>query len=708
VLSGQFGTGTATPTVTFRGAGSDPVVAPVSAWSANAMTVTVPTGAMPGSIGVQSGLATAQSATPFDVWQGDVSLMSQIFSTSPGGTYQLPIVNSYHTVVSSNKAAYMIGGTGLSAGGGTDVYMFPFRADGSLAPAVRVSSMINARYGAGAAIVGNYMFVLGGQSAFPIERAAINADGTLGPWVSTGVSLQTNRYSIPAMVKGNDIYMVSSYNVTTIERYTVDGSGNISLTGTYPFTVGGVSKHLSWYAGTVVGSRIVLVGGELSGAKSAATITLLINGDGSVGDGTTSAYNLPQTEYAVGGMAIASGSMYIWGGYSSAATVYTSNVYRAPIDTATGLLTGAWVADASLRNLSSIVVGTMPVTTGNRLWAMGGTSAGTGGSPTAIIQTTTLRGDGSLNPWSQYGGMTTWRYGAGVHVLNDKIWFLGGGSSSTTYGSSEYMSVEPDSALGPSTVGPDLVAPRYKAESAVIERAGNRYVYIFGGLNPAGAAITSVERATVNPDGTLGSFSTQPVSLIQPRAYFASAVIGDYLYCFGGYNPSILNSVERAPIRPDGSLAPFQMYGGGMPDAIECQRAVVAGNYVYMAGANTSGTGANGLLYYAPIYPDGSIGSFLRGPSLLTALQDGGLLRLGNYLYYFGGWNGGASNLVQRAFINPDGTLGAWQYHKSDRSVLPFNTSYFTTVPVSGNDLYLISGHAGGSAIQSIAQAKVR
>ncbi|HEY9900566.1 MAG TPA: IPT/TIG domain-containing protein [Pantanalinema sp.] len=702
VLSGQFGTGTATPTVTFKGPASDPVVAPVSAWSANAMTVTVPTGAVPGGIGVQSGMATAQSSAPFDVWQGEVSLMNQVYSTSPGGAYQLPNVNSYHTVISSDKAVYMLGGTGLSAGGGTDVFMFAIRADGSLAPAMRVSSMINPRYGAPCAIVGNYMFALGGQNAYPIERAEIYADGTLGPWESTGVNLQTNRYSMPAMVKGNDIYLVSSYTVTTIERYTVDGSGNISRTATYPFTVGGVSKHLSWYAGMVVGSSIVLVGGELSGGKSAATITLPINADGSIGDGVTSAYNLPQTEYAPGGWTVASGSFYVWGGYNG--TAYTANVYRAPINTATGQLTGAWVADGSLRALSSIVVGTMPVTAGNRLWALGGASAGAGTSPTAIIQTTTIKADGSLNAWSYYGGMTSWRFGCGVHTTGNKIWLVGGSPTdgSTAASTTECFAIEPDGTLGPSTVGPSLKTPRYKGESFVVERGANRYLYAVGGSN-GGTYLSSVERARINPDGTLGAFEAVSSALVVARSHGSGAVIGDYFYYFAGTNGSYQTSIERARINPDGSLGAFELLDKMLPDARTEHRAVVVDNYVYVIGSY-NGAAATGLVYMAPIYPDGTLGAFTRGPNLLTAVYEPVLAKLGNYLYAFGG---SAANVVQRALINPDGTLNAWQAYRSDRYVLPFNTGYANDMSVFGNTLFLFSGYNGG-VVQAIAQGTVR
>jgi hypothetical protein len=140
---------------------------------------------------------------------------------------------------------------------------------------------------------------------------------------------------------------------------------------------------------------------------------------------------------------------------------------------------------------------------------------------------------------------------------------------------------------------------------------------------------------------------------------------------------------------------------------------VVGDSYVYLVGG-TNGVASTGLVYQAPIYADGRIGAFLRGPSLLTALRDPCVAKIGNYLYSFGGYIDdatGARNIVQRAFINPDGTPQAWQYYKSDRYVLPFATGFTQDVALYQNWAYILSGHTyggGNPALAAIAQGSIR
>ncbi|MNL11269.1 Kelch motif protein [compost metagenome] len=338
---------------------------------------------------------------------------------------------------------------------------------------------------------------------------------------------------------------------------------------------------------------------------------------------------------------------------------------------------------------------------------LGGNANASTNVPSALIQTTTVRADGSLNPWSNYGGMTTWRLGAGVHVLNDKIWHVGGSNNTaaTPLASTEYFTVLPDGSLGPSTVGPSLNTPRYKPESFVVSAGGNRYLYVVGGYNVS-VYLNSVERAVINADGTLGPFVLQASTTVHARGWTAGAVIGRYFYLFGG-QPSKA-SVERAAINPDGSLGGFQLLGMTLPDAIGDHRAIVIGNHVHLLGAH-NGTAPLSAVYSAPIYPDGTLGAFAAGPPLIAAMADVAPVQIGNYLYTFGGWGGGSTfyNIVQRAFIEPGGALGAWQAYKSDRYVLPFSVAYVLGVPVYQDSIYFFSGYNGSGPVQAIAQGTV-
>src|SRR5690606_29021545 len=105
------------------------------------------------------------------------------------------------------------------------------------------------------------------------------------------------------------------------------------------------------------------------------------------------------------------------------------------------------------------------------------------------------------------------------------------------------------------------------------------------------------------------------------------------------------------------------------------------------------GTNSDGYLndvQYAPINPDGTLGSWLNTTSFTSARESHTSVVYNGYLYVIGGRgsNGFRLNNVRYAPINPDGTLGAW-----------FDTASFTnpreghTSVVYNNYLYVIGGY---------------
>jgi len=69
--------------------------------------------------------------------------------------------------------------------------------------------------------------------------------------------------------------------------------------------------------------------------------------------------------------------------------------------------------------------------------------------------------------------------------------------------------------------------------------------------------------ATRRYKGRLGPFTiVSNVTLATARVYHTSAVIGNSLYIVGGNGGRFLNSVERATINADGSLSTFTTVPG--------------------------------------------------------------------------------------------------------------------------------------------------
>ena len=197
--------------------------------------------------------------------------------------------------------------------------------------------------------------------------------------------------------------------------------------------------------------------------------------------------------------------------------------------------------------------------------------------------------------------------------------------------------------------------------SAVVEN----YLYVLGGEKHdsdgnAYGWTGSVEQAPIAPNGSLGSFASRAdVALVTPRAAHASVVIGPWLYVLGGTAGVPLSSVERAPIASDGSLGRFAIVPGGDLEVARARHAaVVLGNSLYVLG----GTAAS--VERATIYPDGSLERFatVSGVSVISANKTRRLgsvtAVVGDWLYVVGGFDDQSLASVDRAPIFPDGSLG--------------------------------------------------
>jgi hypothetical protein len=295
---------------------------------------------------------------------------------------------------------------------------------------------------------------------------------------------------------------------------------------------------------------------------------------------------------------------------------------------------------------------------GNYLYALGGIGTGSLNS----VERATINISGSLGPLaiSSSTTLTTARGGQATVVVGNYLYVLGGYANGGL-NSVERASIDADGSLGQlATVsGVTLAAARYNHTAAVV---GNS-VYVLGGLANS-VTLNSVERAIIAADGSLGAFApVAGITMRSARNSHTAAVVGNYLYVLGGSNGNVvLDNVERAPIAPDGSLGPFESAPNGpLMTARVYHTTAVIGNYLYVIG----GFGNNGLsnIERASIAADGSLGPFapVSGVALTTARYDHVTAVVGNYLYVLGG-GGDVTPLssVERATLGADGSLGSF------------------------------------------------
>lgn len=183
------------------------------------------------------------------------------------------------------------------------------------------------------------------------------------------------------------------------------------------------------------------------------------------------------------------------------------------------------------------------------------------------------------------------------------------------------------------------------------------YFYIFGCNNDP----NGVQRASINTDGSLEPFSRiSDITLVERTFGYATAVVGPYLYILGGAGKDI----ERSTIGVDGTLGPFELVS---TTALTVSRlgpaASIIGNYLYVFGGNI-GTGTTASIERALINPDSSLGTFVHfADSVATAYTflTTSIVGYDIYVFYGSDMNAQPQNMVQRAQIDVNGSLGVFE-----------------------------------------------
>jgi hypothetical protein len=123
--------------------------------------------------------------------------------------------------------------------------------------------------------------------------------------------------------------------------------------------------------------------------------------------------------------------------------------------------------------------------------------------------------------------------------------------------------------------------------------------YLIGSITSTGQGTTSIAVAPVDDNGALGNFTISETKLISSLFYAKPIKIGDFVYVLSGLTAS---AIQRAAINTDGSLGTFST-AGTSPGRPFCS-FFNAGNYIYTAGGDTAG------LMRAKINQDGTVATF--------------------------------------------------------------------------------------------------
>jgi hypothetical protein len=205
---------------------------------------------------------------------------------------------------------------------------------------------------------------------------------------------------------------------------------------------------------------------------------------------------------------------------------------------------------------------------------------------------------------------------------------------------------------------------------------GSGYIFVLGGLDADGDAVSGVYGAALNTDGTLqGWASARP--LPEPLYSAGAVIFRSTIYVAGGAsaenNP--VSSVYKARINEDGELEEWESLPG-LPSGIACHGFVSFGGYLYTVGGETGNVapdagsqsaGTKQIFYSRINLRTGEIGDWTENPSSLgkerskhSTLVLGGNIFISSGLYSGLGGNVGGSSENAYASINSDGTIGTF------------------------------------------------
>jgi hypothetical protein len=256
--------------------------------------------------------------------------------------------------------------------------------------------------------------------------------------------------------------------------------------------------------------------------------------------------------------------------------------------------------------------------------------------------------------WDQTTSLprASWRHACAATASH--IYFLGGGTGPEA--SCDYAQVNPDGTLGQWTSTTALPAGIgwFSAD------ATEGHVYVCGGWN-LGGLTSAVSHAALDSTGAIGGW-TATTSLPNALYTHGATIVDSCLYVLGGAvgvgGPTVAD-VRYARVQPDGSLGEWSSTSA-LPQALRIMGVAYHNGYLYSVGGRNDGGTAVSSVYYARRNPDGSLDQWNPATSLPAVIDGLTCGVVGDHIYTAGGMSTGAINSVYSVQVNPDGTLGNW------------------------------------------------
>lgn len=667
---------------------------------------------------------TTRSGHASPIYNGYIYVMGGVNSTDHQSSVYLALLNADGSIGTwrsatslpanrsgasygvSNGYIYLMGGcsTGSCSTYLSSSLYAQVNADGSLGSWLSATSINGARWYSSSAIYDGTIFVTGGCTtgtcASPettTQYARIKSAGELATstWTA-GSSFNTSVNSPSTAVYNGFIYKAGGGNGTAplnnVEYAPLNTNGSIGTwTATNPMGTARIGFALIADQGYLyaLGGCTGFLAGACTGATTSTEAATIAN-NGSVNNNWTAKSSMTQARWYINSV-IHNGYMYAGFGCNAALSTCYASVERAQI-TAAGTL-GTFSADA----VSGVTIGTGAVSSrievwqGIMYWVLSGDNT--------LRYTTINTSTGSVaGTWTNFGTTFTAKTRMGTALWNGVLYILGGSASTTVQAINLNSSGIPTgswrsmSALPANTEATDFAV-------------SNGHIYGVE-VSDSSALSTNTYYIPINNGGTGQSTWTESANIFvsgtgNKRYEHGATVLNGYLYMAGGCGNDLCSStrsgMEYAPISADGSIGTWTVTTTEVPGAAGTRSMGFVGydGYLYFIGGSNTSTNRDARTYYVAPDSGGNVtASWVEDTDslLVHGTSQASLVMNGNTIYLVGGVDedgGGVTNDVQYAQIQSNHTLNAWQQDSSNE----FTTARrLTTTAVYGGRLYVMGG----------------
>lgn len=664
----------------------------LATYGAHRATVVVPANTTAGRVGAR-GNSNYTESLPFRATTFALELQPfrSTYEQTNGGRFlgaRAGFARSDASVAVAGDLVYLIGGNG-PGGLESTIDVAVAGPDGSLTEPSRTTATLSSpRAHHSTVVLAPFVYVIGGQVAAgptdSVDGASLET-GALVAFAPQPVKLTVPREGLATVVIGNYVYAIGGKNadgeVDYFERAPIGDNGEL-----YAFEpIRDITLRVprSGHTVAVVGNSLYVIGGVAGGAPVAETERFQIFPDAYLDSPGVAAGNLvtPRSGHA---SIVLGDSIYVIGGTG--------------VDGGLASIEKAVLGDALLwRTLDTHGLGTartasMLIQAGNHVFVVGGTDRT--GKQLDTFERASIIGHSTASPndvlvedfETTDVALLQPRIYASTFVIGHTLYVIGGGLQSGPTTSIETATINPDGTLSAFTAAPIALNQARMAHASFVY---DNYYYVAGGRTSVDflGYTSSVERAHIEQDGTLGSFQQIAFTLDVPRGYHTAVVQGRRLYVIGGLTTGavFLDTVFTTPLT--GTTFPAMTQDSVLPEDRAFMSMFVLPSSAFMFGGKDTAT-TYSIALQSIIAGDDLDGWF--GASVNPSGREGmALVFVGESLYALGGVEIGALSGPERLALQPDDGLAAFDPSPVGRLVVP---RYGHSAVTLGDHVYVLGG----------------